>query len=206
MTGYMRLWNPEWYSAAISEAEVRKKDVHGKYPLIFEIRYSAAASAAAAEIGAAADNALDGTTTPVLVYVDCAADTDKDAATGHVRKVRIIGLSVASAQNYINGTETAVYSIEEVNLTAAGGTTAVITTRYYVRLIHFYASDWGSGGADASNAIYVQDDAAGTTKYLTIAQNFNDSNNGGLIYVGTGYHGRWKRLLANMNDPAFNNT
>lgn len=203
MTGYMRLWNPQWTSSAISQDEWKKKDVHGKYPIMFEIRYGGTASAAATEIGAAADNALDGTTTPVLVYVDCAADTDKDASNGHVRKVRIIGLSVANAQDYINGVEDPVYSLEEVNLTAAGGTTAVVTTRYYLRVIHFYASDWGSGGTDASNAIYVQDDAAGTTKYLTIAQNNNESNNGGLIYVGDGFYGRWKRLLANLNDNAY---
>ena len=205
MTGYMRLWNPEWFSSAISADEVRKRDKDGNYPLMFEIRYSGTCSAAAAQIGAAADNALDGTTTPVKVYVDCAADTDKDASTGHVRKVRIIGISVASDQAYINGTEDPVYSIEEVNLTAAGGTTAVATSRYYLRVIHFYASDWGSGGSDASNAIYVQDDAAGTTKYLTIAQNYNESNNGGLIYVADGYYGRTVKLRAGLNDAAFNN-
>ncbi len=203
MAGYMRLWNPDWYSSAISEDEIRKRDKDGNYPRMFEIRYSGTCSAAAAQIGAAADNALNGTTTPVLVYADSASADDTDSAVKNVRKVRLIGISVASAQAYINGEENEVYSVEEINM---NGTTAVVSTRYYLRVIHVYASDWGSAASVAAGAITIQDDAAGTTKYLTIALGANESNNGGLIYVAEGYYGRTTKLRCGLNDAAFNNT
>jgi len=199
MTGYMRLWNPDWYSSAIPEAEIRKKDVHGKYPMTFEIRYTGTGSANATEIGAAADNALDGTTTPVLLYIESTDAKDTIAGVG-VRKVRLIGLSVASAQAYINGKENEVYSVEEINMTTSAHT---LTTRYYLRVIHLYASDWGSE-KDAAGTLTAGDDATPTTTYLTIAISYNESNNGGLIYVAEGYHGRWKRLLLNLNDASQN--
>jgi len=195
----MRLWNPDWYSPAISEAEIRKKDVHRKYPMMFEIRYSGVGSAAATEIGAAADNALDGTTTPVLLYIESTDAKDTVAGVG-VRRVRLIGLSVASVQDYLNGIETAVYSVEEINMATSAHT---LTTRYYLRVMHLYASDWGAE-LNAAGTLTAGDDATPTTPYLTIAAGGNESNNGGLIYVGPGYHGRWKRLVANINDAAPN--
>ena len=195
----MRLWNPDWYSPAINEGEIRKKDVHGKYPMMFEIRYSGVGSANATEIGAAADNALNGTATPVLLYIESTHATDTIAGVG-VRRVRLIGLSVASLQNYLNGIETAVYSVEEINMATSAHT---LTTRYYLRVMHLYASDWGTD-LNAAGTLTAGDDATPTNPYLTIAVAGTESNNGGLIYVGPGYHGRWKRLLANINDAAPN--
>ena len=199
MTGYMRLWNPTWYSAAISVDEHHKKDVHGKYPMMFEIRFTGSGSATATEIGAAADAALNGTTTPVILYIESAAAGDTIAGAG-VRRVRLIGITVASAQAYLNGKEDPVYSLEEVNMATSAH---VCTVRYYLRVIHAYASDWGAN-KDADGNITVGDDATPTTTYLTIAAGSNESNNGGLIYVAEGFHGRWKRLLLNINDPAIN--
>ena len=319
MTGYMRLWNPDWYSTAIAEDEVRRKDVHHKYPMTFDIQHYAEVSAAATQIGAAANAVfyggrvevctitctaandyttgqyfllyesdgdgtetvhyvwfnLDGgggdpsggasglecaittdeTSTQVAVIVAAAIDgeggltatsavavvtaesdnvgnqtdvadvdsgctcvttyqgayhqsaklfvisaqaNDTDALTGDARKVRIIGLSVASKQAEINGTEIPQYTVEEVNL---AGTTAVQTARYYQRVMHMYCCDWGSGGTDAKGDITLEDAATGTGNvYLTITATFNESNNGGMIYVGAGYYGRWKRLLAGLKD------
>ena len=195
----MRLWNPDWYSPAISEAEVRKKDVHGRYPMMFEIRYSGVGSATATEIGAAADNALNGTTTPVLLYIESTHATDTIAGTG-VRRVRLIGISVADVQDYLNGEEAAVYSVEEIDMATSAHT---LTTRYYLRVMHLYASDWGAD-LNAGGTLTAGDDATPTTPYLTIAAAGNESNNGGTVYVAPGYHGRWKRLLANINDAAIN--
>lgn len=318
----MRLWNPDWFSAAISEGEIIKKDVHGRYPMTFEIRYGGAGSANATQIGAAANAVFyggrvevctitcvaaaglsgkyflikladgDGTETAHYVWYDLDADptdpapggtgievdvvtgntatqvatataaaingvagftstsaaavvtvesdavgnvtdaadvdsgqtiattyqgayqqsaklfvmsaqaNDTDATTGDARKVRIIGLSVASDIDERNGIETPTYSVEEVNL---NGTTAVETVRYYQRVMHMYCCDWGSGGTDAKGNITLEDCATGTGNvYLTITATYNESNNGGMIYVGAGYYGRWKRLLANINDAAPN--
>lgn len=198
----MRLWNPEWKSTAITAKEVVKNDVHGRNLPYIEIMYTAASSASATEVGGAADNVLNGTTTPVQVYVDAAAATDTDSATGHVRKVRIIGISVASSTDFQAGNEDPVFSLEEVNLS---GQTAVVTTRYYLRLMHFYACDWGSGGDEASNSIYVQDDAGGTTKYLTIAAAANESN-ASIIYGCENHFGRTVYCNCCAADAAFNNT
>ena len=64
-----------------------------------------------------------------------------------------------------------------------------------------YCCDWGSGGTDAKGDITLEDAATGTGNvYLTITATFNESNNGGMIYVGAGYYGRWKRLLAGLKD------
>ena len=195
----MRLWNPEWHSSAISDEELRKKDVHGKYPMMFEIRFSGVGSANATQIGAAADAVLDGTTTPVLLYIESTHASDTVAGAG-VRRVRLIGLSVASVQNYLNGIESAVYSVEEINMATSAHT---LTARYYTRVMHLYASDWGAE-LNAAGTLTAGDDATPTITYLTIAAAGNESNSGGLIYVGPGYHGRWKRLLANINDAAIN--
>jgi len=316
----MRLWNPDWYSAAIPLDEIRKKDVHGRYPKTFKIQYYGEVSTAATQIGAAANAVFYGgrvevstntciaaasytsgeafkiyesdgdgtetvhwvwfkldaagagdpsggdsglectittgeTPTQVAVIVAAAIDgnagttatssvavvtiesdlvgnqtdchdvdtdtvcattyqgayqqsaklfvvsseaNDTDATTGDARKVRIIGLSVASKQAEINGTETPIYTVEEINL---NGTTHVETTRYYQRVMHMYCCDWGSGGTDAKGNITLVDSNTGTGNvYLTITLAYNESNNGGMVYVGTGYNGRWKRLLAGLKD------
>ena len=199
-----RLWNPQWHNCT-NMIPVRK-DKHGHYPMVFDIEISEAASAAA-EIGTAADNALNGSTTPVILYVASTSATDKDAAAGAVRRIHIIGISVASSKNYVLGTEDPVYSVEEVALDSADGTTDVTTSRYYLRVMHAYAVLWGTGGAashDAEGNITVADDDVPTTTYLTIDAADNESNNSGLIYLAANYEGRWTRCFVSLNDSALN--
>jgi hypothetical protein len=196
----MRIWNPEWYSSAIDKNEIIKKDVHGKNDTFIEIFYSGTSSAAAAELGGAADSALDATTTPVQCIVVSASANDTNTAAGHVRKVRIIGISVSSAANYLQGTEDAVYSLEECNM---NGTTNVTTSRYYLRVMHIYASDWGSGDDDAAGAITLE--YPENTTLIQIAQNANESQ-GGTIYGADNHSGRWQYCYLGTADAAFNNT
>lgn len=326
MTGYMRLWNPDWFSSSIPVDEIRKKDVHGKYPTTFEMRYNAAANATPLELGGAANAAFYGsrievatntciaaasytsgqsfkiyeangtggetvhwvwfkldaagpgdpsggdsglectittgeTPTQVAVIVAAAIDgeggltatstgavvtaesdavgnvtdlldvdtgtvctttyqgayqqscklwivsahaDDTDSSDKEVRKVRIIGLSVSSDIAEKNGTEKPIYTVEQINM---AGQTPVETVRYYQRVMHIYACDWGSAAPDAAGNITLEDANTGTGNvYLTITATYNESNSGGLIYVGDGYFGRWKRLFANINDAAFDNS
>lgn len=193
-----RLWNPQWHNCTMMIP--RKRDKDGQYPMCITISVSEAASAVA-EIGTAADNALNGTTTPVKVYVVSSSGDDTDSGTKHARRVHLIGLSVASATDYINGVEDAVYSVEEI---ALSGATDVITTRYYLRVMHMYVCDWGSGGSDAAGNIICESDADGTVTYLTIDANDNESNSSGLIYLAKDYEGRWTRCFISLNDTALN--
>ena len=196
----VRLWNPEWQSSAIGAKELRRNDVHGRNDIYFEIAYKGTSSADATEVGAAANSVLDGTTTPVSLYVVSASASDTDGAAGHVRKVRIIGVSVASANDFISGLEDPVYSVEEVNM---NGTTNVRSTRYYLRVIHMYASDWGSGDGDAAGNITCE--YPENTALLTIAAGANESN-GSVIYGASGHFGRWSHCTLCAADVAFNNT
>ena len=124
---------------------------------LIEINYTAALANGLTEIGA--PNAVfDGTSTAAVVYVD--SDSASDTA-----QVTIIGLTEAG----LIGTET-------VTMT---GTTGVATTGKWQRIFHAYQS---SGTADAVGNIYVQDDAAGTNKYLSIAAGAVDSE-GAAIWV-----------------------
>jgi hypothetical protein len=199
----MRLYNPQWNNVT-DPTLIMKKDVNGKYPMQIEIFYSAAPSANATEIGSAADSALDGTTTPVQLIVVSSSATDTDTSVGNVRAVHLIGLTVASATDYINGVEKPVYSVEEVRM---NGTTNVTTTRYYVRVMHAYAIEWGTGGGgathDAEGNITIEN-PENTTK-IGIDAGDNDSNNT-IIYIGDGFYGRWKALDISVVDNAYNNT
>lgn len=196
----VRLWNPEWKSPAIPDKEVNKMDVHGKNATYIEIMYTGACSASATEVGAAADSVLDGTTTPVQIIVVSASANDANTAASHVRKVRVIGVSVASATNFVLGTEKPVYSLEELNM---NGTSDVTSTRYYLRVIHAYACDWGSGGDEAADAITVEYPA--NTTLLTIAAAANESN-ASIIYGAEDHYGRTTYLNCCAADAAFNNT
>lgn len=191
-----RLWNPQWHDCTCMIPT--KKDKDGNYPMCITISISEAASAVA-EIGTAADSALDGTTTPVQVIVVSSSADDDDGATKHVRKVHLIGLSVASAKNYVLGTEDPVYSVEELSM---NGTTNVTSSRYYLRVMHLYAVQWGSGDADAAGAITCE--YPENTALLTIDAGDNESNSSGLIYLADNYEGRWTRCFVSLNDAALN--
>ena len=115
---------------------------------------------------------FDGTTTPIIVYVISASDTDKDAADGHARKVTIIGLTA-------NGLET-----EVIPITTAGGTTQAAGTTLWKRIFHAYVSAWGSGGNDAAGNITITNTGQ-TATYLTIAAGSNESD-GMAFWVDSG--------------------
>ena len=134
----MRLWNPEWTNITTTH-DIYKADVHSKKsPVYIEIMYNGTCSANATEIGAAADSAKDGTTTPFkLVIVSSSAD-DTDNAAKDVRAVRVIGISVpgngatiAAATGFVDPdwANKQVYSIEEIKM---NGTTDVYSTRFWI--------------------------------------------------------------------------
>ena len=193
--GYFRLWNPQWTNST-GDSLIRT-NVHGKRRMTFEIAVSEASSAVA-ELGTAATAALNGTTTPVLVYVDGADALDIDTTAGHARAVHIIGITVSSVTAFIGG-EIPVYSVEEVRL---NGTDAVASSRYYLRLLHAYVCEWGTGGSDAKGNIIITD--VTPTTYLQIDADSNESNSSGLIYVYDGYWGRWNRCYISLNDADWN--
>jgi len=174
--------------------------------MVFEIAVNEAASAVA-ELGTAADNVLDGTTTPVILYVASTDALDKDAAAGCVRALHIIGISVARSDEYVVGLEKPKFTVEEVRLDSADGTTDVTTERYYLRVMHMYATEWGTGDAgshEAEGNITVADDAVPTTTYLTLDLGSNESNSSGLVYLVDGYYGRWTRCYISLHDEDIN--
>jgi len=135
------------------------------------------ATQATETLGTAANNVLDGTATPARVYVLSSQANDTDAGTGDARKVAIIGVSVDPQEIYSSAN--AKLTVEVVNL---AGTTAVLTKRAYVRLLHAYVCDWGSGGQDAKGNITIDNNGAGGTIYLTITATYNESNNSVLYF------------------------
>lgn len=207
----MRLWNPE-YTNVTEKKELFKPDIHGRTtePYI-EIFFSGTSNANATEIGAAADSAKDGTTTPFKVNVVSSSADDTDAADKDVRKVRLIGISVpvykgvtvtATAgivdPDWANGKE--AYTVEELNM---NGTTDVYSQRFWIHCMGFYSSDWGSAGQDALGTIEIESPANVTL--LTIAAGANESN-GGIIYGCYGHAGRLTYLKAGPDDVAFDNS
>ena len=134
-----------------------------------------------AELGTAANATKDGTTTPFQVTVVSAAATDVDTSVGHVRKVALIGVTVSDADGRALNVSRAKLTVEVVNM---NGTTDVVASRWYLREpIAAYACHWGSGGADAADAITIESPA--NTTLLTIAQAANESN-GGTLYFADG--------------------
>lgn len=196
----MRLYNPDWTNCT----DLARRDVDGNAKMYFEILYAGTASATATEIGAAA-NSIDAThlTTPMQLIV-VSSDNTKDklsVAAGCAHKVRIIGITVASSIDYVNGVEKPVYSVESVDML---GTTNATTTRYYLRTIHAYVSSWGTDAShDAEGNITIEEPE--NTTLLTIAATYNESN-GGVIYGCDGYYGRWCLLDLSHQDPDINAT
>ena len=198
--GYFRLWNPGWTNST-GDNYVRT-NVHGKRRMTFEIAVTEATSGAA-EIGTAANAVLDGTTTPVLVYADSSAALDTDTTIGAVRAIHLIGISVSSVKAFNEG-EVPLYSIEEFRM---NGTTGVASVRYYLRVMHHYAVEWGSGDTASHMAegnITIDSTGAGGTVYLTLDLDANESNSSGLIYLYDGYWGRWNRCYISANDADWN--
>lgn len=154
MGARVRLYNPDWNNLTTQEHTLYRKDEYGNSPQMFHIFYKGTSNANATELGGAADNALDGTTTPIKISVESASADDNDASNGHVRAIAVIGVSVASQVDYLADREDPVYSVEEFRM---NGTTMVYSTRYYLRVIHAYAIEWGTGDTDAAGTITIED-------------------------------------------------
>jgi len=172
----IRLWNPGrdciWGDTSNVLPHFLEKPYldTGKNYRFLEVFWVGATQAAAGEELGTVATAKDGVAIPFQITVDCVEANDTDAATGDARKVAIIGVSVSSIGAYNEG-ETPVLGVEVINL---NGTTAVTSTRYYLRLIHGYVCDWGSGGADAKGAITIESPAATTLQ--SILATYNESN------------------------------
>jgi hypothetical protein len=96
-----------------------------------------------------------------------------------VKKVALIGVSVSSIAKF-NGGEDPKLTVEVI---AMNGTTDVTSSRYYLRLVHAYACDWGTGDSDAAGDITIESPA--DTDLQTIKTNNNESN-GGTLYFAAG--------------------
>jgi len=110
------------------------------------------------EIGA--PNAIfDGTSVPAAVYVDSSSADDAAGGTG-TQEVTIIGLD---ENDHIVAVPV-----------ATGGTTGTSSVIKFKRIFHAYASKWGAGN-DTVGTMYIQDDVAGTAKFLTIVATYNET-------------------------------
>ncbi len=135
----------------------------------FLLKYEGTFSNGKTEISAP-DNVFDGTTTPAVVYVDSTSGDDT-AAGNAVQEVSIIGID-----------ENDLFVVVPV---ATGGTTGQSSVTKFKRIFHAYCSAWGTN-KDATGVITVQDDVAGTNKYLTIGAGANDSD-GSAIWLPANY-------------------
>lgn len=158
--------------------ELKRKMADGSAPTMYEIMWKGTPQAGAEELGTAADAAKDGTTAPFQISVVSASANDTNTAAGHVRKVALIGVTVPNPG--VVADQTPKTTVEVINM---NGTTDVTSSRYYLRLIHAYACDWGSGGQDAAGDITIESPA--DTDLQTIKAGNNESN-GCILYFHSG--------------------
>ena len=150
---------------------------------IWDIRMNLALTAGLGTKMSIADNIFDGTVTPATMFIDSSSASDDTGSTDHCQEVTVLGIVA-------DGTHTK-------DTMATNGTTGLDTGAVsWRRIIHSYGSAWGSGDDDAAGDIYIQDDAAGTTKYLKIAATANESD-GLKIYLGGG----WKCMVELEMNP-----
>lgn len=178
---YKRYWNPPFGDIIGDTTGILnglEKSFQGLKGPLLEVYWFGTPEAL--ELGGTATAVLNGTTTPLQLFVDCAQNTDIDTAGAHVRKIAVIGLSLAPANvaAYILGASSPDYVAPRltVELIALNGTSGVSSVNFYTRLIHAYACQWGTAGADASGNITVESPAASVK--LTITANENESSSG----------------------------
>jgi hypothetical protein len=160
-----------------------------KHSYAFELIYNISSPSASFTEFSAWDNELDELTTPVQLHYKSSAALDKDAAGGTVRAIKLIGFTVDSVSDYQNGDEDPKWTIETLRMDSSDGTTDQTTTKYYLRVLHCYACEWGTGDTSSHEAegnITIGDDSTPTTTYLTIAAGDNDSN-GSKVIIPDGY-------------------
>ena len=185
---YKRYWNPpsgDIIGDTTGILNGLRKRLNGGYRPTLEIYWAGLSEAL--EMGGTATEVLNGTATPLQLFVDCAQNTDIDTAGGHVRKIAVIGLSMKASEiaGYALGSGSSEYVAPRltVELIALNGTTGKSSVNYYTRLIHAYACQWGTAGADASGDITVESPA--TTDMLTITAAENESSSG-IFYFPAG--------------------
>lgn len=135
---------------------------------VLQIDFSlATAGASFAEISAP-NAVMDGTSTPAAVFIDSSSADDAAAGAG-AQEVTVI---------LQHGTTGKLVNLEK----APTGTTGVSIVTTAKRILHAFVS----AGVDAAGDIYIQDDAAGSAKYLKIAAGAVESE-GAVIRVPSGH-------------------
>jgi hypothetical protein len=163
-------------------------DIVGK-AFIWDIRMNLALTNGLGTSMSIANAIMNGTVTPAKVFVDSSSASDDTGGTDHCQEVTVIGIVA-------DGTPT-------LDRMPTNGLTGLDTGEaLWRRLVHAYGSAWGSGDDDAAGNITIQDDAAGTNDYLTIAAGANESD-GLKIYLGGG----WRAMVEmEMNITAMEDT
>ncbi|MCP4585306.1 hypothetical protein [Pseudoalteromonas sp.] len=178
---YKRLWNAEVVidPNLVLPFKGYRYVVHGSSNPHYHVKWHGTTQAGE-ELGTAMDSDKDGTTTPFQITVVSSSNSDKrTTSTGMVHSVCLIGNSVKSIANYVNGKEEAKTTLEVV---AMNGTTDVLSTRYYTSVFHAFACEWGTGAThDAEGNITIESPA--NTTLLTIAATYNESDGGTIHFV-----------------------
>lgn len=169
----------------LAEFPILKELIKDQYqPKIYELYIQQEAPDAVAEIMVNYTAIFDGSSTAAVVYYDAADAKDTAAGVG-VRTIAIIGIDEAGT-----GVQNETYSM--------AGQTGTSTGDKWTRVWAFKSMTAGSEG-DAAGAIYVQDDAAGTNKHMTMALGDNCSISA-RIYPPDGWkcqmHYVWANIVA----------
>ena len=144
------------------------KKVNSSRLKLITISYAGTFSAGYAEISAP-HGVFDGSATAAVVYVDSTSAEDAAGGDG-TQEVTIIGLDEFD-------------KIVAVPV-ATGGTTGTSSVTKFKRIFHAYASAWGSGN-DTVGTMYIQDDVAGTAKFLSMAVTKNETE-GSAVFCPAG--------------------
>lgn len=148
-----------------------KLDIVGK-KFIYDIRMELALTAGLGTFMSIPNAVFDGKTTPAEVFVDSDSVNDDTGPTDHLQKAKVIGIIA-------DGTPT----VDEIDMNGTTGNEGAVEFR---RIIHGYGSSWGSGGNDAAGNIFIQNNAAGATKFLSIVPGANETE-GLKIWLGEGW-------------------
>ncbi|MHA1277095.1 MAG: hypothetical protein ACTSQ8_07910 [Candidatus Helarchaeota archaeon] len=130
-----------------------------------------------------ADNYLDADSNPIVVYVNCVNNNDKNDGSA-VRQVTIIGIDEND-------------ELVSVDVATPGTSARQSSVTKFKRVFHFHASDWGSS-PDADGNITLYDAETGGNLLLTISAGNNQSN--GLAFtIPDGWQGAlYKTRLIQM--------
>lgn len=141
----------------------------------FEIFWVSVVQAAAEELGTAATSDKDGTTTP---YQLTAVSTDvKDDVVGvGARRIAVIGVSVSSIGAFKAG-EQPKLTVEVMDM---DGTTDVLSSRWYLWIVHVYVCDVGTE-TDTAGTLTVESPANTNLYVITAGQ--NESEGGTLKFA-----------------------